>query len=341
MKYRRRVSTVLLALSCAASAITLAAPAEASGLNLHRGSRGTAVKVLETRLNTLGLLRASAVDRRFRTATVRAVRRFQRQQHLKVTGRVNQRTWNRVASEVARRTPPPAPAPLIVGHRGAVSTTVPENTLASMRYAAGAADVLEFDLRFTADRAIVLMHDATLDRTTNCTGQVSAWTLGDLRAQCSVQGEPIPTFDEVASFAAGVSVTIAPELKPAGLSDGDLTAVDSVIDAHGLAGRTYVQSFYPEYVPRMLAIDGRVRMVYLATSPPAAQTVRAAGAGVLGLQQSQLTPALVASYHGSGLRVWTWTARTTAALQSARAVRVDAVVTDIPREARALYHPAV
>ena len=53
-----------------------------------------------------------------------------------------------------------------------------ENTLLAMRYAAPYVDLLEFDLARTADHELVLMHDLTLDRTTNCSGKVSAWSLG-------------------------------------------------------------------------------------------------------------------------------------------------------------------
>ncbi len=60
--------------------------------------------------------------------------------------------------------------PLIMAHRGA-SNDAPENTLASFALALKqGADVLETDLRFTRDNELVLMHDATVERTTNGTG---------------------------------------------------------------------------------------------------------------------------------------------------------------------------
>ena len=240
------LAIVLACLAPLLALTVLMAPADAAGMNLHRGSNGKPVRLLESRLHRLGLLAASAVDGRYRAATVNSVKRFQRQHHVRVTGRVNQSVWNddrprgEPADQAAR-----GPAPVVIGHRGAVRPGLAENTLASMRYAHGWADVLEFDLRRTADHEIVLMHDATLDRTTNCTGAVASWTLADLRAQCRVGGQPIPTFAEVAAYAATVPEPIAPELKNQDLSAADIAKVVALLDQYGLADRTFVQSFTP------------------------------------------------------------------------------------------------
>ena len=99
--------------------------------------------------------------------------------------------------------------PLAIGHRG-LSATYPENTLMSFAAAlAAGADGIEGDLHLTADGEIVLMHDDTLDRTTNCTGRVDSHTLAQL-ANCSAGypsqfGDkfgfvPIPRFEEVVAL---------------------------------------------------------------------------------------------------------------------------------------------
>lgn len=96
--------------------------------------------------------------------------------------------------------------PLTIAHRG-LSGIYPENTMISFRAALEAgADGLEGDLRYTSDNQIILLHDDTLDRTTNCTGPVSNRTYASL-ANCnanyaSVFGNkygfvPIPLFSEV------------------------------------------------------------------------------------------------------------------------------------------------
>lgn len=73
------------------------------------------------------------------------------------------------------------PAPLVIAHRGGAGLR-PENTLAAFSYAAAmGADVLEMDVQATADGAIVCIHDATVDRTTNGRGRVDSLRLEDLK----------------------------------------------------------------------------------------------------------------------------------------------------------------
>jgi glycerophosphoryl diester phosphodiesterase len=91
----------------------------------------------------------------------------------------------------------------ISAHRGA-STTHPENTLAALREAvASGAHQVEFDVQLTADNQLVLMHDGTIDRTTNGTGRVRDYTLAQLKAldagewkNAGFAGEQIPTLEE-------------------------------------------------------------------------------------------------------------------------------------------------
>jgi glycerophosphoryl diester phosphodiesterase len=70
----------------------------------------------------------------------------------------------------------------VIAHRGA-SRDAPENTLGAFRLAAEmGADAVELDARLSADGAVVVLHDQTLDRTTNGTGSVSDRSLVELKA---------------------------------------------------------------------------------------------------------------------------------------------------------------
>jgi len=76
---------------------------------------------------------------------------------------------------------PSTARPLIMAHRGA-SDELPENTLAAFQLALEqGADILETDIRLTRDNEIILMHDATVDRTTNGTGAVANLTLAEIK----------------------------------------------------------------------------------------------------------------------------------------------------------------
>ena len=273
-----------------------------------------------------------------------AVKRFERNHHLRANGRVNQRVWNLVARAARAKAarpkplpPPTGPAPAIVGHRGAVTPDTPENTLASMHRGAAYAAVLEFDLRLTADHQIVLMHDVTLDRTTNCTGRVIDWTLADLRAQCHVGSQPIPTFDEVAAYAETTTLKIAPEIKNADISDADLGQVFSIIDAHGLQGRTIMQSFEAPVLQRVHALRPDLRLMLVSTNPVTVAAARAAYATTVAIRLENLTAAQVANYKRNSMKVWTFTAIDNPTLDQAHRIHADAVITDIPGQAKAHY----
>lgn len=77
---------------------------------------------------------------------------------------------------------PTLPRPLLFGHRGA-SAKAPENTLAAFELAVAAgADVIELDVHLSKDGVVVVHHDASVDRTTNGSGEVSSFTFSELRA---------------------------------------------------------------------------------------------------------------------------------------------------------------
>jgi glycerophosphoryl diester phosphodiesterase len=93
--------------------------------------------------------------------------------------------------------------PFVTGHKGA-GLQEPENTLRSIKRAIEmGVDAVEVDVRRSLDGQLVLMHDSTLDRTTNGKGRVDSLTLSELRTLDAGQGERIPTLDEVVSTVSG------------------------------------------------------------------------------------------------------------------------------------------
>jgi len=111
------------------------------------------------------------------------------------------------------------PRPYVMAHRGA-SGYAPENTLASFRLAIEqGADLLETDLRFTKDEALVCIHDEIVDRTTDGHGPVRDMTLAEIREldagswfNSSFAGERVPTLRELLDITPK-DVALALELK--------------------------------------------------------------------------------------------------------------------------------
>jgi glycerophosphoryl diester phosphodiesterase len=132
---------------------------------------------------------------------------------------------------------------LVAAHRaGGFAPGIPENSLAGIR-AAGAMGVAfaEVDLRETADGEIVLMHDTTLERTTNGQGPLADQTLAELRtlrlvdAEGEITEERIPTLDEALDIAAEYGVYLELDLK--GLAAARIT---ELVAARGLAAQTII-----------------------------------------------------------------------------------------------------
>ncbi len=144
---------------------------------------------------------------------------------------------------------------LLFGHRGAAGEA-PENTLAGFAHAYEMALVrcFEFDVRLTKDEHLAVIHDQTIDRTTNGTGKVCDYTLSELQQyDASVLSAHypkrayIPSLEEVLNRYARSIINFQIEIKPDASEKIELVAsqVISAIDRFDIADKTVVTSFDP------------------------------------------------------------------------------------------------
>lgn len=149
--------------------------------------------------------------------------------------------------------------PLIIAHRGSSGTT-PENTLAAFNQAImDSADVIETDVHLSADGELVLIHDQTLDRTTNLKGLVKNYTLNQLKKadagswmETEWKGETIPTLKELITLANG-KVSLLIEIKQGGdYYPGIEQRVVQLIQQLGAEKWCMFQSFSNESVKRLI-----------------------------------------------------------------------------------------
>ena len=143
--------------------------------------------------------------------------------------------------------------PLVIGHACAAGEA-PANTLAGVRACLdAAADAMEIDVQLCADGVPVLMHDETVDRTTDLSGPVRSLSLASLQAANAGDGEHVPTLAEVLALVAG-RLTVMCELKAtSGEPEHDQLCVDAVladIEGHNARTWTAIHSFNPEMVAR-------------------------------------------------------------------------------------------
>ncbi|MDH3408351.1 MAG: glycerophosphodiester phosphodiesterase family protein [Gammaproteobacteria bacterium] len=105
-------------------------------------------------------------------------------------------------------------AVLNIAHRGGIVPGYAENTLAAYRRAISfGVDVIEIDLRGTRDGEVIILHDETLDRTTDGTGKVTDFTLEELKQLNAGGGESIPTYAEVLGLVADTGVKLLLDIK--------------------------------------------------------------------------------------------------------------------------------
>lgn len=153
--------------------------------------------------------------------------------------------------------------PQLIAHRGGPAYA-PENTLAAFRRGISAgADWLEMDVQMTKDGALVVIHDETVDRTTNGHGRVDQLTLAQIRALDAGQGEQVPTFDEVIALAKESGVGIMPEAKSTHLYPGiEAKMVQAVVDAD-YVDQTVIQSFQPQALDTIHDLNPNIRLCAL------------------------------------------------------------------------------
>ncbi len=221
--------------------------------------------------------------------------------------------------------------PLIIGHRGA-STEAPENTLAAFGLAAAqGADGVELDVRLSADGDVVVIHDATVDRTTGGRGQVRALRTAELQALDAGMEQGIPTLDDV-FLAFGPSLLYNVELKDFGLTDGGLTvAVADRIEAYHLQNQVVVSSFNPLAVRRARKNLSRSTMVAVIWERgPRGLRHLGVRAEADHPHYSLVNQAYMAWAREHGYRVHVWTVDEPAEAQRLAALGVHGIITNKP-----------
>ncbi|RCV49790.1 glycerophosphodiester phosphodiesterase [Marinitenerispora sediminis] len=219
---------------------------------------------------------------------------------------------------------------LAIAHRGD-PIQFRENTLPALRAGAAAgADMIEIDLKLTADGHVVLLHDDTLDRFWGLNRPVTEVTLAELAALGDGRDRRIPTLMEV---LAEFSRPTAPPLML------DVTAVDAALAAddlvaeHDMLGRV----LYSGSVEALRAIRGRRPRAQLALSwdqqgfPPP-EVWQALRPRYYNSYWPLLTRELVAEVHRHGYAVSAWTVNDLSEMARLIGMGVDAIITDQPAE---------
>ncbi|MFE9609672.1 glycerophosphodiester phosphodiesterase [Streptomyces sp. NPDC006012] len=215
---------------------------------------------------------------------------------------------------------------LTIGHRGVMGVE-PENTLRSFVAAQQAGlDAIELDLHLSKDGALVVMHDAEVDRTTDGTGPIAEKTLAELRALDAGRGERVPVFEEVLD---AVKAPLQAEIK-------DVTAARALAEVmvrRDLLSRVEVSSFHDEAITEIARLVPGVRTALVAGRYGTDVVERAvtAGATTLCLDIRRLTLEVVEHARRADLRIIGWVVNTQEHLRLVRALELDGATTDYPQ----------
>lgn len=272
----------------------------------------------------------------------------------------------------AKTAPPPAgfAGPIVSAHRGGAAYA-PENTMRAFENAVRlGVDQLEADTQLTADGVLVLIHDDTLDRTTDCSGTVISKAFAEI-ADCDAAfwfspgqattfpsasaphplrgaGVRVPAAEELFAYLRELGAQ-APELSieikdipgesnfdPAGTTIAGVLV--PLIQQYGLQSKTIVQSFWPAALDEVKRLDPSLRTQFLTTSSTGQTayqnltyaTARGHEVVAPNFDAPDFDAGFVANAQAAGKAVMPWTADRKGDLEKVAALGVDGIISNFP-----------
>jgi glycerophosphoryl diester phosphodiesterase len=237
-------------------------------------------------------------------------------------------------------------APLIFAHRGA-SVYAPENTLAAFELAIKqGADAIELDVKLTSDSEVVVIHDQTVDRTTEGSGKVSQHTLRDLKRldagshfDVSFQGEKIPTLSEVFESTGSSSLINIELTNYASPFDALPQKTAELVVLHNVQLRVMFSSFNPVALLRIRSLlpNAFLGLLALPGAPGAFPRSRLGSIiphHALHPEKRDVSLLLVERLHGKGKKINVYTVNEEETMHRLFSLGVDGIFTDDPTLAR-------
>jgi len=267
---------------------------------------------------------------------------------------------------------------LNIAHRGARSLA-PENTLAAARKALEiGADLWELDVAMTADGELFLVHDDTLERTSDVEQRFpdrAPWanhqfTLAEIQSLDfgswfvaedpfkqiaagrvteaeleSYRGEKAPTLREALIFTSDNGWRVNVELKDLSGTPGDETVVEkavALIEELGMADRVLISSFNHAYLERAKTANPQIATAALVSEadPDPAALLRRLGAQAYNPRVTAIEPEAIGPLREQGFDVYIWTVNDVATMRRLIAAGASGIFTDFPQDLKPLLAPA-
>lgn len=218
-----------------------------------------------------------------------------------------------------------------VNHRG-YSTVAPENTLPAYKLSKQMGfNYAECDVSFTSDGVAMLLHDSTIDRTSNGSGTLSEMTYDEVRQydfgswkSAAYAGTVIPTLAEFLDLCKKIMLHPYIELKDnGGYTQAQIEGIVAMVNEYGLKGKVTYISFSSTYLGYVKNADASARLGFLKSSPTTGDisTITNLQTGTnevyYGAKYSSLTDAICSSYAAAGIPIEIWTVNTSSAITGA------------------------
>lgn len=243
--------------------------------------------------------------------------------------------------------------PFIIAHRG-FKARYPENTIASFSGALDAgAEIIELDVTITKDREIVVIHDKTLERTTDGTGNVREHTLKELKSLDAgawfsekFKNERIPLIEEVLKLCkdrAIINIEIKPEaIDSAFVSDSIENQIILKADKYKMIDQVVISSFEKKVIERLSASTRKIPLLAMLSEENLSNEilefmihhkVYSYNPDFTTLSEDQ-----VKTLHKHGIKVLTYTVNTEKDAKGCFKMGVDGIFTDDPVMMKRLVH---
>ena len=224
----------------------------------------------------------------------------------------------------------------VTAHRGGwiVGSSITENSYRALgRAARHGATAIETDVRMTRDRAFLIMHDASLRRTTDGIGWVDSRNKRYINRRVRLDnGQRVPYLAGLLRRARSFGLNVVIELK-ADRRDRwtveDLQRMVQVIAAHDMTDRVTFLSFDDSLLRLAEEADSSLPTVWIATTPPASEDVAARGVDGVAVRWDQITPELAGQFTDAGIGLRGRDADDPAAWEAFKEVGITNVVTDL------------
>jgi glycerophosphoryl diester phosphodiesterase len=219
---------------------------------------------------------------------------------------------------------------MIIGHRGVMGLE-PENTLRSFKRAIKMKlEMVELDVHVCKSGELIVIHDATVDRTTDGKGRVSRLTLSQLKKLNAGKGEKIPTLNEVLDLCKN-KIKVNIEIKGGAIVKPLASLLNKSI-RNGWGRKDLLVSSFDNSSLRKFSRLCKVQIGILITKPIELNKVRNMNPYSINVAKTNLTKKFIDTTHKQRIKVFVWTVDNKKTAQKFKRWGVDGIFTNYPNK---------